>query len=184
MGLETFGFIDDLNPSFPFGSDDVSEGDDHIRGVKETLKNTFPSNDGPGSFPGMDFFLRDIDIRTASISDQILKNPQVAIAAVTIDGFTGNITSASYGIDATVRTGAGQYEILLQDTSWGDTEELQCGLNTNFGLVHGSQFLHAPQVNLGPGWLGISCQAASQNQPGDSDDCALLHIVIFEAGRD
>lgn len=184
MGLETFGFIDDLNPTFPFGSDDVSEGDDHIRGVKETLQNAFPSNNGPGSFPGMDFFLRDIDLRTASISDQILKNPQVAIAAVTIDGFTGNVTSPNYGVNATVRTAAGQYEILLEETAWTSYEDLQCGLNANFVIVFGMQVMHLPAVNTAPGWLGFSTHAVSTPQPDDADDCALLHIVIFDAGRD
>ena len=184
MGLEVFGFIDDLNPTFPLGSDDVSEGDDHIRGVKQTLQNCFPSNDGPGSFPGMDFFLRDLDIRTITISDQILSNPQVAIAAVTIDGFTGDITSPNYGVAATQRVSTGMYEILLEDTDWASVEDLQCGKNAQFGLVHGTSVMHSPAVNTGPGWVGLACQAASENQPGDSNDCALFHIVIFDAGRD
>lgn len=38
MGLELFGNIDDLNELFPLGTDPKSEGDDHIRGVKESLK--------------------------------------------------------------------------------------------------------------------------------------------------
>jgi len=43
MSLESFNFIDSLNASNPTTTDNVSEGDDHIRGIKSTLKTTFPS---------------------------------------------------------------------------------------------------------------------------------------------
>lgn len=47
MALETFGFIDDLDPSSPDGTAEyVSQGDDHIKGIKLTLKNTFPNLTG------------------------------------------------------------------------------------------------------------------------------------------
>ena len=50
MGIESGNFITNLNSSYPLSSDNVSEGDDHIRLVKNVLKKTFPagSNDtGP-----------------------------------------------------------------------------------------------------------------------------------------
>jgi len=43
MGLETVTWIGDLNPLWPLGSDDVGEGDDHLRNVKTALTNQFPS---------------------------------------------------------------------------------------------------------------------------------------------
>ena len=46
MAIETFGFIDDLNAANPTATDNVSEGDDHLRGVKATLKSTFPNITG------------------------------------------------------------------------------------------------------------------------------------------
>ena len=46
MALETFQYIDDLNASNPTATDNVSQGDDHIRGIKTTLKNTFPNVTG------------------------------------------------------------------------------------------------------------------------------------------
>lgn len=45
MGLELFGNIDDLNPLFPLGTDPKSEGDDHIRGVKESLQGNVSGDD-------------------------------------------------------------------------------------------------------------------------------------------
>ena len=43
MSLESFNFIDSLNVANPTTTDNVSEGDDHIRGIKTTIKNTFPN---------------------------------------------------------------------------------------------------------------------------------------------
>ena len=34
--------IDELNPAWPTGSDPVSQGDDHIRQIKQALLNSFP----------------------------------------------------------------------------------------------------------------------------------------------
>ncbi len=46
MALETFSYITSLNASNPIhATDDVSQGDDHIRGVKSTLLSTFPNLD-------------------------------------------------------------------------------------------------------------------------------------------
>lgn len=42
MPVETFGFLDSLNASYPPTSDGLVGGDDHIRGIKSTLKDTFP----------------------------------------------------------------------------------------------------------------------------------------------
>lgn len=51
MALETFGFIDSLNASNPVhATDPVSQGDDHIRGVKSTLLAQFPNLDAAVNF--------------------------------------------------------------------------------------------------------------------------------------
>lgn len=42
MPLETFGYLDSLNANNPAISDGLVNGDDHIRGIKSTLKATFP----------------------------------------------------------------------------------------------------------------------------------------------
>ena len=43
MGLETGTYIDSLNSSNPTATDAVSEGDDHLRLIKSTIKATFPN---------------------------------------------------------------------------------------------------------------------------------------------
>ncbi len=42
MPLENANTINELNPAWPTGNDPVSEGDDHIRQVKQALLNSFP----------------------------------------------------------------------------------------------------------------------------------------------
>jgi hypothetical protein len=48
MGIETGSFIDDLNQSWPTGSDPVQQGANHLRLIKQVLKSTFPGSDGLG----------------------------------------------------------------------------------------------------------------------------------------
>lgn len=46
MGLETGTYISDLNTSNPSGTDAKSQGDDHLRLIKATVKATFPNISG------------------------------------------------------------------------------------------------------------------------------------------
>lgn len=47
MSLETATYINQLNSSYPLGSDPISAGDDHIRLIKSAIKATFPNVTGP-----------------------------------------------------------------------------------------------------------------------------------------
>lgn len=46
MGLETGNYISDLVITNPIGTDDRSQGDDHLRLIKKVLKQTFPNING------------------------------------------------------------------------------------------------------------------------------------------
>ena len=46
MTVESVNFISDLEPDRPRSSDRISQGDDHIRNIKLSLKQTFPNVDG------------------------------------------------------------------------------------------------------------------------------------------
>lgn len=47
MGLETSVYINGLVPTNPTGTDGRAQGDDHIRLLKKTIRNTFPNINGP-----------------------------------------------------------------------------------------------------------------------------------------
>jgi hypothetical protein len=69
MAIETFGFIDDLNAANPTATDNVSEGDDHLRGLKTTLKNTFPNV--TGAITATETELNYVDGVTSNIQTQL-----------------------------------------------------------------------------------------------------------------
>ena len=69
MAIETFGFIDDLNAANPTATDNVSEGDDHLRGLKTTLKNTFPNV--TGAINATETELNYVDGVTSAIQTQL-----------------------------------------------------------------------------------------------------------------
>ena len=47
MSYESADFINQLNPNLPLGSDSVSEGDIHLRLLKEVLQQSFPNVNEP-----------------------------------------------------------------------------------------------------------------------------------------
>ena len=46
MGLETSTYVNGLNTNNPAATDGLAQADDHLRLIKSTLKNTFPSITG------------------------------------------------------------------------------------------------------------------------------------------
>jgi len=47
MTIETsYDYIDDLNPAYPEAATEVGDGDDHIRGIKNALTQSFPNISG------------------------------------------------------------------------------------------------------------------------------------------
>ena len=45
MGIETGNYINDLNESWPTATDNVSDGDNHLRLIKKVVKDSFPGVD-------------------------------------------------------------------------------------------------------------------------------------------
>lgn len=47
MTVESFTYINTLDPTNPKGADKIAEGDDHLRGIKTALTESFPEIGGP-----------------------------------------------------------------------------------------------------------------------------------------
>ena len=62
-------YLDDLVATNPAAGDNVSDGDDHIRGIKNVLKTTFPSIDG--AITATDTELNYVDGVTSAIQTQL-----------------------------------------------------------------------------------------------------------------
>ena len=88
-------YIDDLNSSNPAAGDNVSQGDDHIRGIKNVLKTTFPSIDG--AITATDTELNYVD--------GVTSNVQTQFNAITADDWVTSARIADGAVD-TARLGA------------------------------------------------------------------------------
>ena len=78
MGLETGTTIADLNENWPEGTDNVSQGDDHLRLIKSVLKSQFPNLDCP-VLATCDDLNKTIDLTTGSPNGQTSKNAAQSI---------------------------------------------------------------------------------------------------------
>ena len=101
MAIETFGAINALVATNPTATDNVSEGDDHIRGIKATLQTTFPNV--TGAITATETELNYVDGVTSNIQTQL--NAKLSSAADSVGAselkVTGNGTAGQYlGSDA------------------------------------------------------------------------------------
>ena len=133
MAIETFEFIDDLNAANPTATDNVSEGDDHLRGLKTTLKNTFPNV--TGAINATEAELNILDGVTATATElNILDGVTATTAELNIlDGVTstateinildGAVTNTVVNSKAVVYGSAGEVQATTVDLgNWTVTE--------------------------------------------------------------
>lgn len=130
MALEdltgTTKYIDSLVVTNPDGAVDYkSEGDDHIRGIKNTIKNTFPNITGPVTATQGE--LNKLDGATASTTELnyvtgVTSSIQTQLNAKAAKGANSDITSLS-GLTTALSIGQG-----------GSGATTAAGARSNFGL--------------------------------------------------
>ena len=180
MSLESFNFIDSLNASNPTTTDNVSEGDDHIRGIKSTLKTTFPSINA--AITATDEEINLLDGVTATTAElNTLDGITSTVAELNIlDGVTS--TAAELNIlDGVTSTAT---EINLLDGVTATTAELNYvdGVTSNIQTQLGTKLPLAGGTMTGDVSLGDNVKAKF----GASDDLQIYHSgtgsVINENG--
>lgn len=106
MTVETVLFIDDLNPALPTPGDPKSEGDDHIRNIKASIKATFPNIDGAMNATQAE--LNVLDGITASTAELNILDGVTATAAELnlLDGATLTTAELNYvdGVTSAIQT--------------------------------------------------------------------------------
>ena len=109
MGLETGTYIDSLNTSNPGATDSVAQGDDHIRLLKSTIKNSFPNITGSMTATHTELNLLDgctanttelnyVDIATlgtAEASKALTVDANLDVTGIRNLTVTGDVTNAS-----------------------------------------------------------------------------------------
>ena len=131
-------YLDDLNSSNPVAGDNVSEGDDHIRGIKNVLKLTFPNIDAACNVTPTELNL--IDGGTARGTDALASGDGILIN----DGGTMKMTNVDtvqtfMEADSLQKAGGTMTGAVVgatdTDTSNSGTVDLDFTANTNFVLT-------------------------------------------------
>ena len=117
-------YIDDLVSTNPAAGDNVSEGDDHIRGIKNVLKTTFPNIDG--AVTPTDTEINYVGGVTSAIQTQIDSKTTNATHTGDVTGATA-LTIAAGAVDIAMlsATGtAGSSTYLRGDNAWSTVDAL------------------------------------------------------------
>lgn len=94
MGLETFSGIWSLSESNPLASDDLTQGDDHLRGIKGALQRTFPNISSTVS-------LRASELSSLSGVAGNIQN-QIDSISTNIDSISANLASVSSSLETLI----------------------------------------------------------------------------------
>ena len=117
-------YIDSLNSANPVASDDVAEGDDHIRGIKNVLKTTFPNLDG--AVNATDTELNYVDGVTSAIQTQLDAKVSNATHTGDVTGATA-LTIAAGAVDIAMMSATGTASsstYLRGDNAWSTVDAL------------------------------------------------------------
>ena len=130
-------YLDDLVATNPAAGDDVSEGDDHIRGIKNVLKTTFPSIDG--AITATDTELNYVDGVTSAIQTQIDSKTTNATHSGEVTGATALTIADNVVDEANLKVSNAPTNGYFLSTQSGDTggltwAEVASGNTTSNGL--------------------------------------------------
>lgn len=135
MALESFSFINSLNVLNPANSDFLVEGDDHIRGIKQTIKSTFPNVTGPVTATHTELN------RLAGIGSSVLKT--TGTAGEWVQMASANISGSPTSLDFVNGTGGitidgdyDAYEIELIDVYPVSASSLRLTFTNGSGFPH------------------------------------------------
>jgi len=150
-------YIDSLDENNPAAGDNVSEGDDHIRGIKNTIKKTFPNING--AVNASDEELNYVDGVTSNIQTQ-LDGKQATLSS-------GDITATELAVtgDGT----SGQYLASDGDgtMTWTDIpagysdSDVDSHLSGGTGITYSSGAISVTDDSIGATQLNVSGNGSS-----------------------
>ena len=117
-------YLDDLNSSNPAAGDNDSEGDDHIRGIKNVLKLTFPNIDAAVNATPTE--LNYVDGVTSAIQTQLDAKVSNATHTGDVTG-SGALTIAAGAVDIAMLSATGTASnstFLRGDNAWSTVDAL------------------------------------------------------------
>lgn len=123
MPFEDPQAIEELNPSWPLGTDPKSQGDDHIRGTKLAITNSLPNMTGPWA---------TTDPITAgdAVDPTHLVTKQQLDATMTSWGVVGaggsSAATPGSGDFTSARIGAGHFRLTFNKAATGNFQNQSC----------------------------------------------------------
>ena len=104
MGLESATFINQLVETNPTGSDNASQGDNHLRLIKSTIKATFPNITGAVTVTQADLnsVTGKLNLTGGTLTGALNGTTATFSGAVAAASFTGNLTGNVTGGTANV----------------------------------------------------------------------------------
>jgi len=174
MGLETGTYISDLVASNPVNAtDQVGEGDDHMRLIKSTILNTFPNITG------------EVSLSHTQLNDAALKSAENQFSAINHFGSTTyleNTTVLEHDVQLRGRLADLSTLITMLRLSTGDTMDIGAGTNSYLGnrYIVGSARTHS--IEVGADVVAVALAPASGSlQIADSGgvlgNVAAVHIA-------
>lgn len=125
MGLETGTYIDSLNTANPTATDPKSEGDDHLRLLKSTIKSTLPNVTGAVTATHTELNLLDgVTSTTAELN--ILDGVTATTAELNlIDGVTATTAELNYtdGVTSAIQTQIDTKQATITNNAVTDTAQ-------------------------------------------------------------
>lgn len=114
MSLETGTYISDLVAANPTGTDPKSQGDDHLRLLKSTIKNSFPTINAPLSATLVPFTPSgNIESNNVQAAIQEVDSEKLSINGGTINGTLVLSPGGAYYVQATVTGGSAPGMLML-----------------------------------------------------------------------
>jgi microcystin-dependent protein len=162
MPVETFTYINSLDASNPVSSDGQAQGDDHIRGVKATIKATFPNITGAVTLTHT--ALNDLGSGNIKAADGSSGAPTITFTSDATAGFY-HVSTGVTGIagrltgDGACPTGMiADFPTTAVPAGWyyangqavprtGATAALFALLGTTFGAGNGTTTFNLPNTN-------------------------------------
>ncbi len=97
MGLESATFINGLVETNPTSSDNANQGDNHLRLIKASLKNTFPNITGAvtATHTQLNSIGTKLDLSGGTLTGALAGTTATFSGAVTAASFNGNASSAT-----------------------------------------------------------------------------------------
>jgi hypothetical protein len=152
VGLESGNYVDSLNAANPTATDPKSEGDDHLRLLKSTIKNTLPNLTGAVTATQSELNLLDgVTATTAELNyvDGVTSNIQTQINNLDpLPSQTGH-TGKYLGTDGSSAT----WNTLDTDanTTTKGLYEMSNTISSNYSITSGNNALTAGPITINSG---------------------------------